>query len=345
MNWGFILTSALYTAVSVQSIGYILAAIGLNVHFGFTGLLNFGQAVFAAAGAYAIAVPVAHYGWSIWEAIPMVFVVAIVLSLLFGIPTLRLRADYLAIVTIAAAEIVRLILTSAYYSKLFGGAEGLQKFTTDLENVNPFSAHRFAPFGTCGPLKGLLRCGSGTQSFGEYDLFIMIIGWSLVAIVSIVVYLLVRSPWGRALKSIREDEDAARSLGKNVFAYKLQSLALGGVIGAFGGVILAVGGRSASPNDYSTAFTFFAWTVMILGGVGKVKGPIIGGLIYWFILGFVENFLAQATREKLLPHWLVTNNNFGLWRFMLTGLGLAVLVIFRPQGVFGDRREQAFDVR
>jgi branched-chain amino acid transport system permease protein len=333
MNWGFILTSALYTAISVQSIGFTLAAIGLNVHFGYTGLLNFGQAVFAAAGAFAIAVPVARYGWSIWEALPMVFVVAIVLSMLFGIPTLRLRADYLAIVTIAAAEIVRLVLTSARLSWLFGGAEGLQKFTTDVEKLNPFPAHRYLPF------------GAGTQSFGEYDLFIIVVGWSLVAIVSVVVYLLVRSPWGRALKSIREDEDAARSLGKNVFAYKLQSLALGGVIGALGGVILAVGGRSASPNDYSTAFTFFAWTVMILGGVGKVKGPIIGGVIYWFILGFVENFLSQATSRKILPHWLVTNNNFGLWRFMLTGLGLAVLVIFRPQGVFGDKREQAFDVR
>jgi neutral amino acid transport system permease protein len=333
VNWSFVLTSALYTAISVQSIGYILAAIGLNVHFGYTGLLNFGQAVFAAAGAFAIAVPVAIYGWSLWEAIPIVFVVTILLALLFGIPTLRLRADYLAIVTIAAAEIVRLILASARLSWLFGGAEGLQKFTTDLENLNPFRPHRYLPF------------GSGTQSFGEYDLFVILIGWSLIAITSLVVYLLVRSPWGRTLKSIREDEDAARSLGKNVFAYKLQSLALGGLIGAFGGVILAVGGRSASPNDFSTAFTFFAWTVMILGGVGKVKGPIVGGLIYWFILGFVENVLAQATREGLLPHWLVSENNFGLWRFMITGLGLTLLVIFRPQGVFGDKREQAFDVR
>jgi neutral amino acid transport system permease protein len=333
VNWGFVLTSALYTAISVQSIGYILAAIGLNVHFGYTGLLNFGQAVFAAAGAFAIAVPVAHYGWSLWAAIPIVFVVTILLALLFGIPTLRLRADYLAIVTIAAAEIVRLILASARLSWLFGGAEGLQKFTTDLENLNPFRPHRYLPF------------GSGTQSFGEYDLFVILIGWSLIAITSVVVFLLVRSPWGRTLKSIREDEDAARSLGKNVFGYKLQSLALGGLIGAFGGVILAVGGRSASPNDYSTAFTFFAWTVMILGGVGKVKGPIVGGLIYWFILGFVENVLAQATREGLLPHWLVSENNFGLWRFMITGLGLTLLVIFRPQGVFGDKREQAFDVR
>lgn len=333
MNWGFIVTSALYSAVSVQSIGFILAAIGLNVHFGYTGLLNFGQAVFAAAGAFAIAVPVARYGWNIWEALPMVLVAAVALALVFGIPTLRLRADYLAIVTIAAAEIARLVLTSARFSWLFGGAEGLQKFTTNLEKLNPFSPHRYLPF------------GAGTQSFGEYDLFMIVIGWSLIAVVSVLVYLLVRSPWGRALRSIREDEDAARSLGKNVFAYKLQSLAIGGFIGALGGVMLAVGGRSASPNDYSTAFTFFAWTVMILGGVGRVKGPIIGGMIYWFILGLAENFLAQATREDLLPHWLVTGNNFGLWRFMLTGVGLVLLVIFRPQGVFGDRREQAFDVR
>ena len=104
----------------------------------------------------------------------------------------------------------------------------------------------------------------------------------------------MRSPWGRVLKSIREDEDAARSLGKNVFSYKMQSLIIGGIIGALGGVVIAVGNRVAQPNDFSTALTFFAYTILILGGVARVKGPIIGAMIFWFLIAFVDNVLARG---------------------------------------------------
>jgi branched-chain amino acid transport system permease protein len=330
MNWPLIISNSLYTAIGVQAIGYVLAAIGINMHFGYTGLLNFGQAAFALMGAYAVAVPVRTYGWSIWAALFVVLLGTVVLALVLGIPTLRLRADYLAIVTIAAAEILRLIVNSVRYTKTLGGSDGLQNFTRDLERINPLPERDF--FFWKQPVQG-------------YIVFVIIVGWLLVAVCSAVTFLLMRSPWGRVLKSIREDEDAARSLGKNIFSYKMQSLIIGGLFGALGGVILAVGGRAAAPGDYSTAFTFFAWTMLILGGLGRVKGPIIGGIIYWFVIGFTEVFLSEATRNDVLPKWLVTENNFGLFRFMLSGLGLALLVIFRPQGIFGDRREQAFDVR
>ena len=83
----------------------------------------------------------------------------------------------------------------------------------------------------------------------------------------------MRSPWGRVIKSIREDEDAARSLGKNIFSYKMQSLIIGGIIGALGGMVIAVGNQVAQPNNYSTALTFFAYTILILGGVAQGEGP------------------------------------------------------------------------
>ena len=108
MQWDLIFSNALYAAITVNAIGYALIAIGLNVHFGYTGLLNFGQAGFAAIGAYAVAVTIAQYDWSLWAAIPLIFVGGMALGLILGVPTLRLRADYLAIVTIAAAEIIRL---------------------------------------------------------------------------------------------------------------------------------------------------------------------------------------------------------------------------------------------
>src|SRR4249919_3869200 len=165
MDWPLIISNAVFTALSINAIAYALIAQGLNVHFGYTGLLNFGQAAFAAAGAYAVAIPVSRYGWSIWACIPIVITAAVVLALLLGIPTLRLRADYLAIVTIAASEIVRIGLNSVRFTWLTGGNDGLQKFTNDVESVNPLGRHTYKIW---------------AQSFNEYQLFIMICGWILV---------------------------------------------------------------------------------------------------------------------------------------------------------------------
>jgi branched-chain amino acid transport system permease protein len=331
MDWGLIISNALYTAISINAIGYALIAQGLNVHFGYTGLLNFGQAAFAAAGAYAIAIPVNVYGWSFWAAIPVLFTAAIVLALLLGVPTLRLRADYLAIVTIAASEIVRIGLNSVRFTWLTGGSDGLQRFTGDVERLNPIGADRYKLW---------------VQSFNEYDLFIIICGWILLALASAYVYYVMRSPWGRVIKSIREDEDAARSLGKNIFSYKMQSLIIGGIIGAFGGMVIAVGNRVAQPNNFSTSLTFFAYTILILGGVARVKGPIIGAMIFWFLIAFVDNVLAEVTRHYTLPGWIILDgNNFGQVKFIVVGIGLILLVVYRPQGIFGDKREQVFDVR
>jgi len=331
MNWSQIFSNALYAAIGVNAIGYCLAAIGLNVHFGYTGLLNFGQAGFALLGAYSVAVPVSQ-GWSFWWSLIWVFIVPALFALLLGIPTLRLRSDYLAIVTIAAAEILRLVVSTPKWTDTLGGTDGINSFTGDFREANPIDRTQFKFWKT--PIT-------------NYDVWAMICGWSLVIIASLLVYSLVRSPWGRVLKSIREDEDAARSLGKNVFTYKMVSLILGGVIGAFGGVVLAVGNQIANPISFRTETTFFVYAILVLGGVGKVRGPIAGAMIFWFVISFTENTLAAATDGKGtdLPEWLVTANNFGFVRFMLVGLGLALLVIFRPQGIFGDRKEQAFDVR
>src|SRR5262245_56685688 len=176
MDWSLIFSNALYTAISINAIGYALIAQGLNVHFGYTGLLNFGQAAFAAAGAYAIAIPVSRYGWSCWAAIPILFTAAIVLARLLGVPTLRLPTDYLAIVTIAAAEIVRIGLSSVRFTWLTGGNDGLQKFTADVESVNPLNPHRYSLF---------------AQRFNQYDLFIIVCGWILVALASAYVYYMM----------------------------------------------------------------------------------------------------------------------------------------------------------
>ncbi|MGH8732389.1 MAG: MFS transporter, partial [Burkholderiales bacterium] len=137
---------------------------------------------------------------------------AVLLGLLFGLPTLRLRADYLAIVTIAAAEVIRQTISAASFSETFGGQDGVTGFIGAFRDLNPYSE----PF----------RIGG--IEWSAYDFWVMTVGWVLVAICCVIVWLLMRSPWGRVLKAIREDEEAARALGKNVFAHKMQALTLGG---------------------------------------------------------------------------------------------------------------------
>ena len=164
-------------------------------------------------------------------------------------------------------------------------------------------------------------------------------------VVSVFVWALMRSPWGRVLKSIREDEDAARALGKNVVAFKLQSLIIGGLIGSLGGLMLAAQTQAATPGQFAPNLTFICFTVIIIGGLGRAKGPIVGTIIFFFVYGFVDTLLSQATRRDKLPDWLVATDNFSQVKFIVAGLALAALVVFRPQGIFGDRREQVFDVR
>lgn len=330
MDLTFVLQQAFSAGLGVNAIIFALAAIGLNMHFGYTGLLNFGQAGFLAVGAYSVAVLVVEFDFNLWVALGVGILNSIVLALLLGVPTLRLRADYLAIVTIAAAEIIRQIARSASLRQYFGGSDGIAgKFGADFFALNPFSEGLSTP---------LLR-------FTGNDLWVVIVGWSLVAFFVFLTWLIVRSPWGRVIKAIREDEEAVRSLGKNVYLYKMQSLILGGVVGAVAGFVYALSRQAVQPDNYSTALTFFAYAVLILGGAARVFGPVVGSIIFWFLLVFVEQLLRQMVSNDLIPDWLMNANQVGQVRFILVGLGLMLLMIYRPQGIFGDRKELALDAR
>ena len=329
MDWGFILTQTMTQAIGITAIIYILAAIGLNVQFGYAGLLNFGQVMFVAAGSYAVGVIVLTFDLSLWLSILVAILVATILALLLGIPTLRLRADYLAIVTIAASELFRLTVRSIAFKDVLGGAQGLNgKLGQQFHETNPLPAD----FQSLPIL-----------SWTRQDLWVVIVGWLLVAAFTLLVWLLVRSPWGRVVKGIREDEDAVVSLGKNVFVYKLQALILGGIIAAFGGIVWAVAKQSVQPDTFQPDFTFFAYTILLLGGAARVFGPIVGGIIFWFLLAGTGEFLGQAIQAGWIDFLQPTD--VGNIRFILMGAGLIALMVFRPQGIFGDRKELALDAR
>ena len=334
MDWEFIFSVSLTTAFGPQAIVFALAAIGLNVHFGYTGLVNFGQVGFLAVGAYTVAMGVDTFGLSFWLCVFLTLFTSSVLALILGVPTLRLRADYLAIVTIAAGEIIRLVLRAARFRETTGGAAGIQNFAGDFFTLNPFERGRLRwniPFTDVG------------VTYSASQAWVLVVGWSLVALACLLVYLLVRSPWGRVIKAIREDEDAVRSLGKNVYVYKLQSLALGGIIGAIGGVVFAVSRQSVVPDSLGTALTFFAYVALVLGGAARVLGPVIGSVVFFFITAFVDVLLRQAIDAGHIT--FLVSNEVGIVRQILVGAGLMALMVFRPQGIIGDKSEVAISVR
>lgn len=325
-----ILRAALQQALGPQAIVFALAAIGLNIHFGYTGLLNFGQAGFVAVGAYGLAVSVVTFGAPFWLGLVMGIVAPLVLALILGAPTLRLRADYLAIVTIAAAEVLRFVFGAVETKETFGGSNGLNGYARPFQELNPYSS----------------GIDLGVVAFGRNDLWSLTVGWTLVALCCVLVWALMRSPWGRVLRSIREDEDAVRSLGKNVFAYKMQALALGGVIGGLGGMFLALKQASVVPSDYSTLMTFYAFAALLLGGAARVMGPVLGAILFWFLIAGLGSFFSQsAGAGGWIPTAIMTDTQASLIRYIVLGLAIMLLMIFRPQGILGDRREIAIDGR
>ena len=319
-----ILLASLRGAFAPEAAVYALAAIGLNVHFGYTGLLNFGQVGFMLVGAYGLAISVSTFGWPMWAGVLVGLLCAAVLALLLGVPTLRLRGDYLAIVTIAAAEIMRLVYRAEFANDVTGSVYGLQQFANPFFELNPIPSGSY---------------GFGRFSYSDRDLWVMIVGWGLVALVALMVYLLVHSPWGRVLRGIREDEDAVRALGKNVFGFKIQSLLLGGVIGGLAGVMFAIGFQSVQPDTFNPEITFFLWTVLLMGGAGRVLGPIVGAWMFWFLLVLMDTALRQALSAGYISDSIMESSDIGPLRFAVVGLLLMLIMIYRPQGVLGSRRE------
>ncbi len=308
---------------SPTTAAYALAAIGLAIHFGFTGLLNFGQAGFMAVGGYAFAITAVKFEWPLWGSVLATIVASTLFALILGIPTLRLRADYLSIVTIAAAEIIRLSVKTPEFSSVTGGSEGINGSAAGFNALDPLPDGRF---------------GFGVLTYSADQWWVRIVGWSIVLLACVLVFLLVRSPWGRIVKGIREDEDAVRSLGKNVFSYKMQALILGGVLGGLAGALFILP-RSLQPDNYGTQLTFFLYTILLLGGAATVFGPVVGSIIFWVTLSLSDGILSLLVTNHLIP---LNSTQQGPIRFIIVGVALMVLVIYRPQGIMGNKKEVFF---
>lgn len=310
-----LLSLTVRAAVSPEAAVLALAAVGLNLHYGYTGLLNFGQAGFMMMGAYGLAIGVLALGLGFAGALALAMVFAAVLALLMGLPTLRLRADYFAIVSLAVTESLRLLFRSSWMEPLTGGVQGLQRFGDGFFALNPIPAGTY----TLGPLH-----------WNEAQLFLCLVAWGLVAAAILFTRMLVASPWGRVIRAIRDNEAGPTSLGKPVFRYKMQSLVLGGLIGALAGVVLALSHQDVNPDTYLPTLTFFAYTGLVLGGIGKAAGPALGVAIFWMIVAATDGLLAGASGTLT---WLGPQQ-VSAARFVLLGAGLMLLVMYRPDGLF-----------
>ncbi len=254
-----ILSGEFWAFVGVVAGIYTIFALGVQVQFGFTGLLNFGQVGFMAIGAYTMAILTVKTDVGMWPAALIAVGAAILAGLLLGLPTLRLRADYFAITTIAFSEIVRYVALNE--DRLTGGAQG----TINLAGAGAATQYDATWQRFQGRVQDWLHVGSK-------DVTMLVIVWAAALVLLLLLHVALRSPWGRVLRSIREDEDAAASLGKNVFAYKLQSLAVGAALGGVAGLFYAWQFSFFSPDDFAPLLTFFAYTIVILGGYGAAVG-------------------------------------------------------------------------
>ena len=324
MNFLQILSNTAAQILAPATLGYVLAAIGLSVHFGFAGLLNMGVAGFMAIGAYGFAISIASFAVPWPLAIVIGLIAAVLFALVMGIPTLRLRGDYLAIVTIAAAEVLRLLFLTSAFRNYTGSADGLSGFQASFRASNPLPPGRW---------------GIGPWTYQSDQWWVILVGSITIAIVILLVWLLMRSPWGRVIRGIREDEDAVRSLGKNVFAFKMQALIVGGIIIAAGGIITAMG-TNVNPNVYVTSQTFYIWTALLLGGAATIFGPLLGAVLFWVVRAFLSNLLPALVEIGWLP--FLSTEQSQMLVFVLVGVALMLLVIFRPQGILGSKKELTF---
>ena len=308
----------LATAVSLTNVQFwinvgLLAAIygiftlGLQLNVGFTGLYNFGQAGFMAVGAYAMAILVLKAHFSFWLALPAAAAVAAGFALVIGIPSLRLRGDYFAIATIAFSETIRYAIQNTNFT---GGMQGLLGYDSRWQKL---SAKILSGFGL---------------SSDYYLVPLLAVGWGAFIVVVLLLEALRRTPWGRVLRAIREDEDAARALGKRVFVYKLQSLSLAAVIAALAGYLLALDISYLSADEFLPDNTFIAFTMLLVGGLGSYAGVLVGAVLTEIIL--------EGTRAVGLP---LSDARLASLRFIIVGALLVLLVVIRPQGIFGKRSE------
>ncbi len=333
---------------------FALFSLGLNLQWGVTGLVNFGHVAFMTLGAYTT-VLLTLQGLSWFWAMGVGMLLAALLAVILGLTTLRLREDYLAIVTIGASELVRLIALNEQW--LTRGALGLFSYPLPWQGAwsrwpaiilwtvllglslrqlcyamrVPVLLKRGLILGASVLILVLYIAGIVALYQGDYKARLLVLLASLLLGTFLILEQLSHSPWGRLLKGIREDELAVQALGKNVFIYKLHSLILGGIIGGMSGAFYAWQLTFINPESFVPLITFQAWIIVIIGGGGNHAGTLLGALIFW-----AYDSLTRFVLPAVIP---LDGGRMGALRVMIIGLLLIGVLVWRPQGLLGKKEE------
>nr|WP_249161161.1 high-affinity branched-chain amino acid ABC transporter permease LivM [Bradyrhizobium manausense] len=296
--------------LAILVLTYVMLGWGLNVVVGLAGLLDLGYVAFYAVGAYSYALLATNFGWSFWVCLPLAGILAAFWGVLLGFPVLRLRGDYLAIVTLAFGEIIRLVIIN--WQDLTGGPNGVSGiprpsfFGIPLDNSDD----------------GLAAKLGIEYSPTHRIVFLFYLILALALLTNWVTIRLRRLPIGRAWEALREDEVACRALGINTTTTKLTAFATGAMFGGFAGAFFATRQGFISPESFTFQESALVLAIVVLGGMGSQLGVALAALT---MIGGFELFRSLET-----------------YRMLVFGMAMVLIMIWRPRGIIGHRAPTVF---
>lgn len=309
----------------IQILIYVMLAWGLNIVVGLAGLLDLGYVAFYAVGAYSYALLSANFGFSFWLLLPMAGILAGFWGIILGFPVLRLRGDYLAIVTLAFGEIIRLVLIN--WTDVTRGTFGI----SGIAKASFFGIWSF----DVGAANNFNKAWGLPSSSVYYKIFLFYVILALCLITAYVTIRLRRMPIGRAWEALREDEIACRSLGINTVTTKLTAFATGAMFGGFAGSFFAARQGFVSPESFVFLESAVILAIVVLGGMGSLTGIAIAAVV---MVGGTE-----LLREmEFLKHVFGPDFTPELYRMLLFGLAMIIVMLFKPRGFVGTREPTAF---
>lgn len=283
------------SSILSRAANYAISALGLNVQYGYSGLFNLGIVVFSLIGAYTTAILTTRFHADFFITILVSILLAAITAFLIGIPSLRTRGDYFAIVTLGFAYVVYSLVLN-WNAEPIRGALGIP------------AIKRPVIFGV---------------SFATFEM-LMLLSFAILALAFVLANRIANSPYGRMLRAIREDEDAAMSLGKDVVKYKLSAFMIGAVFAAVGGSLYAYWATYIEPRQFSVLESVYVLFAVLIGGKGNLLGSVLGGFI--FIL------LPEPLRFLNLPPHLI-----GGIRQLMLGALLLFVVLYKPEGLIPEK--------
>ena len=296
-----------YVDLGIVVLTYVMLGWGLNIVVGLAGLLDLGYAAFYAVGAYSYALVAQTFGLGFWSCLPLAGMLAALWGVMLGFPVLRLRGDYLAIVTLAFGEIIRVVITN--WVSLTGGPNGI----SGIPRPTLFGL-RFAVSDAPGTFAGFFHVAPSPLQRVVF-LYYVILGLALLT--NWVTLRLRRLPLGRAWEALREDEIACRALGINITTTKLTAFAMGATFGGFAGAFFATRQGFISPESFTFMESATVLAIVVLGGMGSQLGVVLAALV---MIGGSE-----------------LSRSFADYRMLVFGLGLVSMMVLRPRGLIAGR--------